>query len=405
MKALRVLIIVSICSVAAALIVWGQGPVTSGSETVAKKKPTTDSSSTTDSTDPNASSPANNVNPVAPPVTNSGNNNSNNSANSGNNNGTIPSEFKKDKTAPQNVPTFHTDALTVSVDVAVLDNNGHFIPRIPQGNFRVLEDNQPQKINGFSMGEAPMTIAMVIEFSNKFESLYGAGWFQVLNATYGFVQTLKPEDYVAVIAYDLRPEILSDFSANRQDTYEALQRLRIPGFSEANLYDAMVETAKRMQDIEGRKAILLMSSGVDTFSKLTYDQARRSVQDAGVPIYGISLLQFARLVSPRGDSIGFLQADNGMRTFAKESGGMAFFPRFYGEMGQIYQEISQAMRNQYVISYAPSNQERDGKYRKIKVELINPQTNEPLRVVDQKNKPIKYSIVAKNGYTAPRPVE
>jgi Ca-activated chloride channel homolog len=184
-----------------------------------------------------------------------------------------------------------------------------------------------------------------------------------------------------------------------------MQRLRIPGFSEACLYDALVDTAQRMQDIEGRKAILLLASGVDTLSKLTYDKTRRAIQDAGVPIYAISLLEPARLVSPRGDSMTFLQADLQMQTFAKESGGMRFAPRFYGEMPQIYQQISEAMRNQYVISYQPSRQERDGKYRKIKVELINPQDNQPLRVVDQKGKPIKYQIIAKSGYTAPRPVE
>ena len=377
MKTLRVLALISLCSLAAALIVWAQGPVTQGSDTVAKKKKSTTS-------DDPAAAPA--PDPAAEK---------------------IPSEFKKDKDAqPKGGPVFHTDSLNVSVDVAVLDNNGHFIPKIPQGNFRIMEDNQPQKISGFSVGEAPMTITMVIEFSNKFESLYGAGWFQVLNASYGFVQTLKPEDYVAVVAYDLRSEILSDFSINRQDTYEALQRLRIPGFSEANLFDALTDTAQRMQEIEGRKAILLMSSGVDTFSKITYDKARRIVQDAGVPIYAISLLQSLRIMmGNRGDSMTFLQADNEMRTFAKESGGMAFFPRFYGEMPQIYQAIEQAMRNQYVLAYTPSNQERDGKFRKIKVELVNPSTNEPLRVVDEKGKPIKYQIVAKSGYTAPRPVE
>jgi len=251
-----------------------------------------------------------------------------------------------------------------------------------------------------------MTIAMVIEFSASFESLYGAGWFQVLNSCYGFVQTLKPEDYVAVVAYDIRPEILSDFSTNRQDTYEALQRLRIPGFSEANLYDAMVDTAQRMQDIEGRKAILLMSSGIDTFSKLTFDKTRRAIQDAGVPIYAIGLLQSLRLMmGSRGDNINFIQADSQMTTFAKESGGMAFFPRFYGEMPGIYQTITEAMRNNYVLTYTPSNQTRDGKFRKIKVDLINPETNQPLPIKDEKGKPVKYQIIAKTGYTAPRAVE
>jgi hypothetical protein len=94
-----------------------------------------------------------------------------------------------------------------------------------------------------------------------------------------------------------------------------------------------------------------------------------------------------------------------MRTFAKESGGMAFFPRFAGEDPGIFQAIQEAMRNQYVLSYTPNNQERDGKFRKIKVELVNPETNEPLRVVDEKGKPIKYQVQTKAGYTAPRPVE
>jgi Ca-activated chloride channel homolog len=103
--------------------------------------------------------------------------------------------------------------------------------------------------------------------------------------------------------------------------------------------------------------------------------------------------------------LDFLQADNQMRTFAKESGGQAFFPRFFGEFPNIYRAIHQALRNQYSIDYAPSNQDKDGKFRKITVQLVNPATNEPLRIVDEKGKPMKYTIVAKQGYTAPRAVE
>src|SRR5579884_1529233 len=146
----------------------------------------------------------------------------------------IPSEFKKQKeVAPE--ATFRSDVNTVTVDVAVLDSKGHFIPNIPGGNFRVLEDNVPQKIASFSKGEAPMTVCMLVEFSNRFQQYWSSTWYQTLTAAYGFAQTLKPEDYIAVVAYDMKPEILSDFSTDRQKTYEALSRLRIPGFSEANL--------------------------------------------------------------------------------------------------------------------------------------------------------------------------
>jgi Ca-activated chloride channel homolog len=375
MKSLRIIAALSACTLGFVLFLQGQGPDNSGTDTVARPKKS------------GAPAPEEEL-------------------------PKIPSEYKKDKdAAPAGAPTFSTDALTVTVDASVLDNRGHFIPKIPQGNFRILEDNVPQHVTSFSMGEAPMTIAMVIEFSNRYQQFYSQTWFQTLQASYGFVQTLKPDDYVAIVAYDLKPEMLSDFSTNRQDTYEALQRMRFAGFSESNLFDALVDTAQRMENIEGRKAILLISSGVDTFSKLTFDKTRRAIQEAGVPIYAFGLMQSLRDRAEAMGRIGaiqeldFLQADNQMRTFATESGGMAFFPHFYGEFPGIFQAIHQALRSQYVLTYTPTNQTRDGKYRKIKVELVNPENNQPLRVVDEKQKPIKYEVHAKPGYTAPRAVE
>ena len=325
----------------------------------------------------------------------------------------IPSKFsKKDKDVPEGLPTFKSDVTTVEVDVAVLDNKGRFIPKIPRGNFRILEDNVPQQISNFNTGnEAPMTVAMVIEFSNLFQQYWSEGWYQTLVAAYGFVETLKPEDYVAVVAYDMRPEILSDFTTDRMKTNEAMQRLRIAAFSESNLYDALVDTAERMSGIEGRKAIVLLASGRDTFSKLTFDKTRKRIQEAGVPIYAIGLLQALReIMDARGymgpiSRLDFLQADNQMNTFAKETGGQAFFPRFYGEFPGIYRAISDSLRNQYQLAYQPANQARDGKYRKIKVDLVNPATGEPLRIVDEKGKPMKYSVIAKAGYTAPNEVQ
>jgi VWFA-related protein len=325
----------------------------------------------------------------------------------------IPSKLgnKNKNELPEGSPSFKVETNVVSVDVAVLDNKGHFIPGIPRGNFRILEDNVPQQIQNFSMGEAPMTVCMVIEFSGRFQQYYyGPSWYQTLAASYGFLQTLKPEDYVAIRAYDMKIDTLSDFSTDKRKAYEAMQRLRIPGFSESNLYDALVDTEDRMQEIEGRKAIVLIASGVDTFSKLTFDKARKAIQDGGVPIYAIGMMQTIReLMDARGmmgplARMDFLQADNQMRTFAKETGGQSFFPRFYGEFPSIYQSIAQSLRNQYSIAYAPTNAARDGKFRKIKVELVSP-TGEPLRVTDEKGKPIKYSIFAKAGYNAPREVE
>lgn len=325
----------------------------------------------------------------------------------------IPSRFpKKGEGVPkEGTPTYRSDVNTVQVDVAVLDNKGRFIPNIPKGNFRILEDGVPQKVENYSLGEAPMTVAMVIEFSNRYQQYWSETWYQTLTASYGFLETLKPEDFVAVVAYDMRSEILSDFSTNKQQAYEAMQRLRIAAFSESNLYDAVTDTAQRMSDIEGRKAIVLISSGIDTFSKLTFDKTRKILQSAGVPIYSIGLMQALREYYDARGAMGpiarldFLQADNQMKTFASETGGQAYFPRFYGEFPGIFRAISDSLRNQYSLAYQPTNATRDGKYRKIKVELVNPATNEPLRIVDEKGKPLKYQVIAKAGYTSPREVE
>lgn len=323
----------------------------------------------------------------------------------------IPSKLrKKAEEGPVEGPTFRSDVWTVNVDVAVLDNRGRFIPNIPQQAFRVLEDGVPQRIVSFGTGEQPITLAMVIEFSGLFQQYWSYGWEETLTATYGFVQTLKPEDMVAVVAFDLRPEILCDFTNNRQETYEALARLRVPGFSESNLYDALTEVAERMSDIEGRKAILYIGSGMDTFSKITFDQCRRKLQTAGVPIYALGTLQALRewydsrgMLGPMA-RLDFLQADNQLRTFARETGGYAWFPRFFGEYGGIFRQINEALRNTYQLAYQPVNIARDGKPRKIKVELIG-EGGQPLRVVDERGKPIRYQIIHKTGYVAPREVE
>jgi Ca-activated chloride channel homolog len=323
----------------------------------------------------------------------------------------IPSEFKKDKEKlPEDSPTFRSNATTVNVEISVLDDKGHFIPKIPAENFRVIEDGVPQQVAQFGLGEAPMTICMLVEFSNRFQSFWSYGWYETLQATYGFLKTLKPDDNIAVAAYDLRTTILSDFSPDKRKAEEALARLRIPGFSESNMFDAVTDMADRMSSIEGRKAILLIASGVDTFSKITYDQTRRSLQESGVPVYTISILQTARIMAeargmgPVAD-MTFLQADNEMRTFSKETGGQSFFPRFIAEYPSVFAQIETALRNQYSIAYHPTNLSKDGKFRRIKVELINPATNEPLRIVNEKGKSIKYQVLAKAGYKAPREVE
>jgi VWFA-related protein len=224
------------------------------------------------------------------------------------------------------------------------------------------------------------------------------------------VQSLKPEDWVAVIFYDLQTRIELDFTRNKNAVMGTLAGLQTPGFSESNLFDAVADVVGRMQDVEGKKAIVLIGTGVDTFSKTHLNQVLDVVKASDTPIYAIGTGQGARLYyEGRGymsdeASLTFLQADNQLRSFARYSGGRAYFPRFEGQFPSIYADISAALRNEYVLSYAPTNTAHDGKFRKVKVELVDA-AGKPLKIVDQKGKEIKYEIRAREGYTAPRAVE
>ena len=307
--------------------------------------------------------------------------------------------------------TFTAEASVVTVDVAILDNQGNPIPQIPKSNFRVLEDNIPQTITTYSTAEAPLTVALVVEFSNRFQSFWSEGWYETLVAVQSFTQMLRPNDYIAIVAYDLNSTILCDFTDDPAKIGYAIQRLQIPGFSESNMFDAVTDTADRMSSIEGRKAIVLVTSGIDTLSHITYDKTRKMLQDSGVPVYSVGILQLTREIMEAQGALGgardlsFLQGDNELRTFAKETGGQAFFPRFLQEMPAAFAAINRNLRQQYTLGYTPTNRARDGKFRKLTVQLVDPATNQPMRATDARGKPLKYTIVAKAGYTAPRPVE
>jgi Ca-activated chloride channel homolog len=369
-------------------LLLAQGPIGTGSETVARPRKPRDTQQTPESTKAEPRTPE--VETQAPPADK------------------VPSKFRKkgDEVASED-PLFKSDASSVTVDVSVVNPKGQFIPGIPRGNFRILEDGVPQKVDSMTMGEAPLTVAVVVEFSNLWQSYYSQSWRDTLQALYGFMGTLRPEDSVAIVAYDIRPEILSDFSTDRRDAQEALSRLNIAAFSESNLFDALTFTAQRMSEIQERKAILLIASGQDTFSKLNYGETRKIMQRAGVPVYAISIGQALRIMYENYvgaiQRMDWLQADNQMRTFATETGGMAFFPRFAGELPNIMQQLSQALRSQYNFTYHPSNTAKDGAFRKIKVELIAADGT-PLKITD-KGKEVKYKVIAKPGYTAPREVE
>jgi VWFA-related protein len=206
----------------------------------------------------------------------------------------------------------------------------------------------------------------------------------------------------------MRTHILTDFTNNKSTIAEALQSLMIPGFSETNEFDALYETLDRLTRVDGRKYVILISSGRDTMSHLTLDQMMAKIKATpNVTIFTISTGGMVREMGGMGGgmrNMTYLQADNEMNTFAQMTGGMHFAPVFQGELPDIFGQINESIRNQYVLTYRPTNAKNDGSYRKVKVYLVDNE-GKPLKMQDEKGKSLKYSIVARDGYRAKLPVE
>src|SRR5271165_2968134 len=313
----------------------------------------------------------------------------------------------------ENMPDYsiRVDVPVVNLDVLVTTKEGQTIPGLKKENFKILEDGTPQQIATFNQTEAPITAVLLVEFASTSYSFM----VEALNASYAFANTLRKDDWVAVISYDMKPAILADFTQDKRAVYAALNQLRVPGFSETNLFDALFDTLDRTDRIEGKKYIILVTTGVDTFSKINLDQTLKKIKSTkDVTIYPISVGFAAREycevhhcrtrgIIPVGN-MDYLQADNEMRTFAQLTGGRAYFPRFQGELPEIFHEVATDIRNQYSISYHPTNNKLDGTYRKLKVELQAPDGG-PLKVRDQKGKELKVVVYAREGYTAKHTVE
>ena len=288
----------------------------------------------------------------------------------------------------------------VTMEVAATTSNGDIITGLKRENFRIYEDGVPQQISNFGPSDSPITMVLVLEFGGRTYGLFAylaKYWSQYL------FQNLKQQDWIALETFDMKTRIEVDFTQNKEEVISAINHLYFPGFSESNVFDALLETTDRLKDVKGKKSIVILASGVDTFSKHTLDQTMKQLRQSDTTIFCVGLGQFLTTRSNMGAlrEMDYLQAENQLKTFAKETGGYAWFPRFEGEMPQIFSAVAGFLRNQYSISYSPSNRTRDGKFRKVKIELVAPDGS-PLTVQDQKGKKLKYQVYAREGYNAPK---
>ncbi|WP_187148855.1 VWA domain-containing protein [Candidatus Korobacter versatilis] len=322
----------------------------------------------------------------------------------------VPPPPPRPKTPSSDSPSYSisVDVPLVNIDVSANTKDGGFIPGLKKENFRIYEDGVEQKITNFAQTEAPITAVLLVEFANGSYAFMN----DALVASYNFAANLKKDDWVAVTEFDMRTHILVDFTQDKRQIYGALNTLRIPGFSEVNVFDALYDTLDRLDRVEGRKEIVLVSSGRDTFSRINLDQILKKVKATpNVTIFSIST-GAAFLIWAEAHGMGsmreldYLQADNEMNEYAKLTGGQHYKPRFEGEFPDIFKDIAARVRNQYTISYHPVNHKQDGSYRKVKVELVaGDGSGKPLIVKNEKGKELKTVLAYREGYSAKHQVE
>lgn len=264
------------------------------------------------------------------------------------------------------------DVNVVNVDVMVTDRDDNPVSGLQKEDFRVLVDDVEQPITNFSPTEAPLTVVLLLEFGQTFGYYYE----DVRQPAWGFLQALRTDDWAALISYDQSPEILTDFTRDRGELLAGLQQMQIPTFRETSLFDAINFTLDRMENIDGKKAIFLISTGIDTISRSRYGDTLERVSAADTVIYALGLAQYARLVLETTNQISSLdrlslaQAENQLRQFAKASGGMAFFPRFQAEYYGIYETVATQLRYQYSLGFVPTGLEEDDDLKEIKIEVV-----------------------------------
>jgi VWFA-related protein len=323
-----------------------------------------------------------------------------------------PEPNKEDPNAEVDPDVLKIATNIVNVDAVVYSKKtNQIVTGLKKENFAIFENGIKQDITNFATPDSPITVSVVVEFS-KWSEIFGyygsqgmePGTYEVIRPVAYFVSNFikPPDDYASIIAFDIRPTTITDFTNDPKRLQQAVDLLlrNTPAFRENNVWDSinfalvggrgdtvvLERTKEKYSDYGGmvevksrRKAILLVTSGIDTFSKMTYDKVRKVVQSAGVPIYivGTANMFYKRHEAelPAVDNINgmpgrmtFLQAGNALTTIARESGGAYFPVTFEGEVPGVLKEINAFLRNQYSLAYDVGDR-RDGKKYKIEVKV------------------------------------
>lgn len=268
------------------------------------------------------------------------------------------------------------DTAEVSLNVRVVDGNNRPVGNLNQSHFRVYEDDVLQPITSLTTTEVPSINALVIDNSRSLRSQLK----RIVEAGKILIGANRPKDESTIVRFvsSDKIEVVQDFTPNKNSLNNALDNLFVEGGQTA-IIDAVYQTAKKVEQYQNsgrnedvkQRALILVSDGDDRSSAFTEQQLFKLLRESSVQIYAVG---FVDGLSKEADSSGVSRQEKAkafLSRLAQETGGKVYFPNSIDELSQIASDISGELRTQYFVSYSPTNDNRDGTFRKIKVEIAD----------------------------------
>jgi len=262
----------------------------------------------------------------------------------------------------------------VVLNVTVTDAKGRYVHQLKRADFTIFEDGREQRIGLFSVEETPFAAAILLDSSGSMESRLTLARAAALR----FLEGLREEDVAAVYNFDSKVEQLQDFVPGR-DLPPVAYDLGSKGMTTLN--DAVLRAAKDIgKRPERRRAIIVLSDGVDTKSGASADKALNAALEANATIYTVDM------TDPQLSPTDRMKAATALKNFAAKSGGRYVSKPGGQALDEAFKDILEELSNQYTLGYKPDNSARDGRWRSIQLKLSRPEINARTR----------------NGYRAPR---
>lgn len=268
----------------------------------------------------------------------------------------------------------------VTINATVMDARGRLIEGLSKDNFRLYEDEVPQQISFFTEADEPASVAVVFDLS---ASMSEGKLASAKEALAKFIQTSHENDQYTLISFNDKAQMLLDKNRDAKAVVRKLTYVQPQG--QTALYDAVyLGIEKAVRGDHRKRAILLITDGQDNYSRYSFGELRKRLQESDVSLYSIGLRD--GFLRTREDLAG----EENLTKLSDLTGGHAFFPVNGAQMNDAFARIAVALRRQYQVSYRPTNNNKQGEWRRVKVKVSAPEQTDK-----------KIIVRAREGYFAP----